>query len=66
MISEFMEIFIRSIGEIQLKTRMPAANSRLPQVAVTWLVEGSCSYQSLVQVDSEVLFNRHLRQATKL
>jgi hypothetical protein len=28
------------------------ANSRLPQVAVTWLIEGSYFYQSLVQVDS--------------
>ena len=35
----------------------------MPQVAVTWLIEGSCFYPSLVQVDSEVLRNRHLRQA---
>ena len=45
--------------------RMAAPNSRLPQVAVTWLIEGMCFYSALVQVDSEVLRNRHLRQAAK-
>src|SRR5690554_6116027 len=42
---------------------MTSHNSRLQQVAVTWLIEGSCFYPSLVQVDSEVLRNRHLRVA---
>ncbi|HNU21724.1 MAG TPA: hypothetical protein PKN98_05250, partial [Bacteroidales bacterium] len=37
----------------------------LPQVAVTWLIEGLCSYSASVQVDSLVLLNRHLRQAAK-
>ena len=40
-------------------------NSRLPQVAVTWLIKGLCSYSASVQVDSLVLLNRHLRQAAK-
>lgn len=44
------------------KIECRTANSRLPQVAVLWLIEGSCFYQSLVQVDSCVLRNRHLRQ----
>ena len=47
------------------KYRNTTANSRLPQVAVTWLIEGLCSYSASVQVDSLVLLNRHLRQAAK-
>jgi hypothetical protein len=45
------------------ENRNTTANSRLPQVAVTWLIEGSCFYSASVQVDSLVLLNRHLRQA---
>jgi hypothetical protein len=45
--------------------RKTGYNSRLPQVAVTWLVEGFYSYSASVQVDSLVLPNRHLRQAAK-
>lgn len=41
------------------------ANSRLPQVAVTWLIEGLCSYSVSVQIDSLELLNRHMRQAAK-
>jgi hypothetical protein len=44
------------------KDRTPAANSVLPQLAVTCKNEGECSYQTFVQVDSEVLQNRQLRQ----
>ncbi len=43
-------------------TRTPAANSVLPQLAVTCKIEAECSYQTFVQVDSEVLRNRQLRQ----
>jgi hypothetical protein len=43
--------------------RKTTANIGLPQVAVTWLIEGLCFYQTSVQVDSLVLLNRHLRQA---
>ena len=43
-------------------TRTPAGNSVLPQLAVTCKIEAECSYQTLVQVDSEVLRNRQLRQ----
>jgi len=46
-----------------IKTRTAAHNSRLPQVAVTLLIQGLYSYSALVQVDSLVLLNRHLRQA---
>lgn len=42
--------------------RTPAANSVLPQLAVTCKIEAECSYQTFVQVDSEVLRNRQLRQ----
>jgi hypothetical protein len=37
-------------------------NSVLPQLAVTCKIEAECSYQTFVQVDSEVLRNRQLRQ----
>ena len=43
-------------------TRTPAGNSVLPQLAVTCKIEAECSYQTFVQVDSEVLRNRQLRQ----
>ena len=45
--------------------RTPAANSVLPQLAVTCKIEAECSYQTFVQVDSEVLRNRQLRQHAK-
>ncbi len=43
--------------------RTPAANNVLPQLAVTCKIEAACSYQTFVQVDSEVLLNHHLRVA---
>jgi len=43
--------------------RRPAYNSVLPQLAVTYKIEAECSYQTFVQVDSEVLRNPHLRKA---
>ena len=43
-------------------TGTPAGNSVLPQLAVTCKIEAECSYQTFVQVDSEVLQNRQLRQ----
>ncbi|NUM32361.1 MAG: hypothetical protein HUU47_08565 [Bacteroidetes bacterium] len=46
-------------------TRTPAANSVLPQLAVTCKIEAECYYQTFVQVDSEVLRNRQLRQHAK-
>ena len=45
--------------------RKPAANSTYPKVAVQWLNQALCIYQSLCLVDSEVLRNRHLRVAAK-
>ncbi len=45
--------------------RTPAANSVLPQLAVTCKIEAECSYQTFVQVDSVVLRNRQLRQHAK-
>ena len=42
--------------------RTPAANSVLPQLAVTCKIETECSYQTFVQVASEALRNRQLRQ----
>ena len=39
------------------------ANSTYPKVAVQWLNQALCFYQSLCLVDSEVLRNRHLRVA---
>ncbi len=43
----------------------PATNSTYPKVAVQWLNQSLCYYQSLCLVDSEVLRNRHLRVAAK-
>jgi hypothetical protein len=45
--------------------RRPAGNSTYPKVAVQWLNQALCFYQSLYLVDSEVLRNRHLRVAAK-
>ena len=42
--------------------RKAAANSVLPQLAVTCKIEAECSYQTFVLGDSEVLRNRQLRQ----
>lgn len=40
-----------------------AYNSTYPKVAVQWLNQDFCFYQSLCLVDSEMLRNRHLRVA---
>jgi len=45
--------------------RRPAYNITYPKVAVQWLNQALCFYQSLCLVDSEVLLNRHLRVAAK-
>jgi len=42
---------------------MAAGNSTYPKVAVQWLNQALCFYQSFCLVDSEVLRNRHLRVA---
>jgi len=42
-----------------------AHNSTYPKVAVQWLNQALCFYQSSCLVDSEVLRNRHLRVAAK-
>jgi hypothetical protein len=42
-----------------------AGNSTYPKVAVQWLNQALCFYQSLCLADSEVLRNRHLRVAAK-
>jgi hypothetical protein len=40
-------------------------NRTYPKVAVQWLNQASCIYQSFCLVESEVLRNRHLREAAK-
>ena len=40
-------------------------NSTYTQVAVQWLNQALCIYQSFCLVDNEVLRNRHLRVAAK-
>ena len=40
-------------------------NSTYPKVAVQWLNQALCFYQSFYFVDSEMLRNRHLRVAAK-
>jgi len=49
----------------QMDRRKNGANSTYPKVAVQWLNQALCFYQSLCLVDSEVLRNRHLRVAAK-
>jgi hypothetical protein len=44
---------------------MPAGNSGFKKLAVQWLNQALCIYQSFCLVDSEVLQNRHLRVAAK-
>jgi hypothetical protein len=48
-----------------MKSRKTAHNSTYPKVAIQWLNQALCFYQSLCLVDSEVLRNRHLRVAAK-
>ena len=48
---------------IEKEARLP--NSTYPKVAVQWLNQALCFYQSLCLVDSEVLRNPPLRQAAK-
>jgi hypothetical protein len=40
-------------------TKTPAGNSVLPQLAVTCKIKADYFYQTFVQIDSEVLLNRH-------
>ncbi len=46
-------------------TESRTANSTYPKVAVQWLNQALCFYQSFCLVDSAVLRNRHLRVAAK-
>lgn len=58
-----MTVILNNDNGLQTRwTRTPAGNSVLPQLAVTCKIEAECSYQTFVQVDSEVLGNRQLRQ----
>ena len=47
------------------KNQTAATNSTYPKVAVKWLNQALCFYQSLCLVDSEVLRNRQLLVAAK-
>lgn len=49
----------------RLKYRTPAHNNTYPKVAVQWLNQALCFYQSFCLVDSEALRNRHLQVAAK-
>ena len=49
----------------QTDIRIPVHNSSYPKVAVQWLNQALCIYQSFCLVDSESLRNRHLRVAAK-
>jgi hypothetical protein len=50
-------------GLVHIDERKTPYNSTYPKVAVQWLNQALCFYQSLCLVDSEVLRNRHLRVA---
>ncbi len=45
-----------------MTNRIPAANSVLPQLALTSKIETECIYQTFEQVASEVFQNHQLRQ----
>ena len=45
--------------------RSTGYNSTYPKVAVQWLNQALCFYQSFCLTDSESLRNRHLRVAAK-
>jgi hypothetical protein len=47
------------------ENEMTTANSTYPKVAVQWLNQALCFYQSLCMGYSEVLRNRHLRVESK-
>ncbi|WP_333696056.1 hypothetical protein [Flavobacterium sp.] len=49
--------------ETYTKDRRASDNSTYPKVAVQWLKQALCFYQSLCLVDSEVLRNQNLRIA---
>jgi hypothetical protein len=48
--------------QLQRLTEKPTTNGMLPQLAVKCKIETECYYQTFVQVDSEVLLIRQLRQ----
>ena len=57
---------LNSVNGLQRQAdRTPAANRRLAQWRVTWLIEHSTSHQLLWCIDSFVLRNPPLRQAPK-
>jgi hypothetical protein len=47
------------------KERKTGYNNTYPKVAVQWLNQALCFYQSFCLVVSEVIRNRHLRVAAK-
>lgn len=49
--------------EITTEKESRPHNSTYPKVAVQWLNQALCFYQSLCLTESEVLRNRHLRVA---
>jgi len=55
----------KNYAKIYKLDKTSAANSTYPKVAVQWLNQALCFYQSVCLVDSEVLRNRHLRVAAK-
>jgi hypothetical protein len=48
-----------------VRCSMQGTHSTYPKVAVQWLNQALCFYQSFCLVDSESLRNRHLRVAAK-
>jgi hypothetical protein len=58
-------LFYKGLGAKERKRVRGHDNSTYPKVAVQWLNQALCFYQSLCLVDSEVLLNRHLRVAAK-
>jgi hypothetical protein len=49
----------------RMERNLTPYNSTYPKVAVQWLNQALCFYESFCLVDSEVLRKRHLRVAAK-
>ena len=52
-------------GMERMERNLTPYNSTYPKVAVQWLNQALCFYESFCLVDSEVLRKRHLRVAAK-
>ena len=58
-------LFYKGLGVKERKRVRGCDNSTYPKVAVQWLNQALCFYQSFCLIESEVLRNRHPRLSVK-